>query len=100
LSFGFFEAPVCYSEPRGTAAHEQFVYVIRGRLKAVVNGETKTCGPGDIIHVPRGATGGLDVAGKDFARYAMVQSTAWLENRIDSMTPAEQARARVERKAN
>ena len=100
LSFGFFEAPPGYSEPQGIAAHEQFVYVLRGKLKANVNGESKTCRPGDIMHVPRGATSALAVAGNDFARYTMVQSTTWLENKIDTMTPAEQARARIERKAN
>jgi quercetin dioxygenase-like cupin family protein len=100
LSFGFFEVPGGYAEQCEASAHEQFIYVIAGKLNARVNRERKLCGPGDIIQVPRGAASSLAVGGKSFARYAMVQSTAWLERTLDHMTPADKARARVERKAN
>jgi hypothetical protein len=50
-------------------------------------------------HMPRGSRWALAAAGA-FTRFAAMRSTAWLQHRIDTMTPEEQACARVERKAN
>ncbi|MCC7080155.1 MAG: cupin domain-containing protein [Burkholderiales bacterium] len=68
-------------------------------IKDMIDGERKRCGPGDIAHLPRGGTWTL-VASAPATRYAAVRSTAWLERKIDTISPEEQARARVERKAN
>ena len=99
LAFGFFEVPQRHEEPAATAQRETFVYVTQGRLTARCDGVSKTCGVGDIIHVPRGVRYRLSVA-SPFARYALVCSTPYLEDRIDGMTPEEAEQARLSLKAN
>jgi quercetin dioxygenase-like cupin family protein len=99
LAFGYFEIPGGYDEPEMEAARETFFYVLSGRMNAQAGGERKNVGSGDIIHVPRGERYRLTVTGP-FARYALVCSTPWLENRIDSMSPEEAEQARVNLKAN
>lgn len=94
LAFGFFEVPAEYAEPRMSAAHEMFVYVLSGRLDAETQGQVKIVGDGDIIHVPRGMPYRLQVK-SPFARYVLVCSTPYLEERIDNMTAEEAAQARV-----
>jgi quercetin dioxygenase-like cupin family protein len=99
LAFGFFVVPGGYAEPEAKSAHEMFVYVLSGTLKARCGKESKTVGAGDIMQVSRGETYQL-LAQEPFARYAVVRSTAWLENRIDNMTPQEAEQARVNMKPN
>lgn len=50
-------------------------------------------------YMPSGSGWALAAVGA-FTRFAAARSTAWLEHRIGTMTPQEQACARVERKAN
>ena len=99
LAFGYFEVPGGYDEPEMEAARETFFYVLSGRMNAEAGGERKNVGSGDIIHVPRGERYRLTVTGA-FARYALVCSTPWLENRIDSMSAEEAEQARVNLRAN
>jgi quercetin dioxygenase-like cupin family protein len=99
LAFGFFEVPSGHDEPPMAAAHEMFIYVLSGELSAQCGADRKSIGAGDIVHVPRGDTYGLQVK-SPFARYAVVCSTPYLENRIDSMTPEQAEQARVNMKAN
>lgn len=99
LSFGFYDLPAGATERLREAAHERFVYVLGGSLAMELDGERKQCGAGDIAHVRRGARWSAQ-AQAPATRLATVESTAWLEQRIDAMSPQEQARARIERKAN
>lgn len=99
LAFGFFEVPGSYEEPQATAQHEMFVYVLSGTLDASAAGRSKKIGAGDIVQVSRGDSYRLQVT-SPFARYVLVCSTPYLENRIDSMSPEEAAQARVHMKAN
>ena len=99
LAFGFFEVPGSYEEPQATAQHEMFVYVLSGTLDASAGGRSKKIGAGDIVQVSRGDSYRLQVT-SPFARYVLVCSTPYLENRIDSMSPEEAAQARVHMKAN
>jgi len=99
LAFGFFEVPAGHDEPQLKADHELFVYVLSGELDAQSGAADKMVKAGNIIHVPRGDTCRLQVR-SPFARYVMVRSTAWLEHRIESMTPEEAEQARVNVKAN
>ncbi|MBI4203602.1 MAG: cupin domain-containing protein [Betaproteobacteria bacterium] len=94
LAFGLFEVPAGYAEPRISAAHEMFAYVLRGKLEAETEGRAKTVGEGDIAYVPRGTPYRLQVK-SPFARYVLVCSTPYLEERIDNMTPEEAEQARV-----
>ena len=99
LAFGYFEIPRGYEEPDMEAARETFVYVLSGSMSARVGSEEKECNSGDIIYVPRGDGYRFEVD-TDFVRYALVCSTPWLENRIDSMSPEEAEQARLNMRAN
>jgi quercetin dioxygenase-like cupin family protein len=103
LAFGFFEVPrdhnEGYDEPDRAAERELFVYVLSGKVRATCDGETRNCGVGDIIYVPRSHRYRLAVE-SPYARYALVCSTPFLEHRIDSMTPDEAEQARLNVKPN
>jgi quercetin dioxygenase-like cupin family protein len=99
LAFGFFEIPQGYDEPRTTASREMFVYVLSGKIEAQADSERKTAGAGDIIHIPRHMPYRLQVV-SPFARYVLVCSTPYLEQRIDNMSPDEAEQARVNMKPN
>jgi quercetin dioxygenase-like cupin family protein len=99
IAFGFFEVPGGYDEPRATAQREMFVYVLSGRVHAMADGESRAIGAGDIVHVPRGMAYRLQVQ-SPFARYVLVCSTPYLEQRIDGMSPEEAEQARLNVKPN
>ena len=99
LAFGFFEVQNGHDEPQATAQHEMFVYVLSGKLNATADGRSKQIGADDIVHIPRGTTYRLQTQ-SPFARYVLVCSTPYLENRIDNMTPQEAEQARVNMKPN
>ena len=98
LAFGLFEVPAGYAEPEAVSAREMFVYVLSGKIDAQANGERKSIGAGDIVYVPRGERYQLQV--RSHARYAVVCSTPYLEDRIDNMTPEQAEQARLNMKAN
>lgn len=98
LAFGLFEVPAGYAEPENVSAHEMFIYVLSGRIDATAGSEQKSIGAGDIVHVNRGDRLRMQV--RKHARYALVSSTPWLEDRIDNMTPEEAEQARVNMKPN
>lgn len=100
LAFGFFEVPSRYEEPSMGSEREMFLYVLSGKLQAQVDGESRLTGAGDIIYIPRGARYRLQVTSRDPARYALVCSTPYLENRLDGMTPEEREQARLNLKPN
>jgi quercetin dioxygenase-like cupin family protein len=99
LAFAFFEIPAGYAEPETKAAREMFAYVLSGNIEAQANRERKAIGAGDIVHIPRDASYRLQVI-SPFARYVMVCSTPYLEERIDTMTAEEAEQARVNMKPN
>lgn len=99
LAFGYFEVPAGYDEPSMQAQRETFIYVLAGSLQAQVGAENKRVAIGGIIHVPRGERYRLTVQAP-YVRYALVCSTPWLEDRIDSMSPEQAEQARVNLSAN
>jgi quercetin dioxygenase-like cupin family protein len=98
LAFGLFEVPAGYAEAEAVSPREMFVYVLSGKINALAGGARKSVGAGDIVYVPRGERFQLQVS--SHARYAMVCSTPWLEDRIDNMTAEEAEQARVNMKPN
>ncbi len=99
LAFGYFEVPSGYDEPQMTAQHEMFVYVLGGKLSAQAGSDRKTAVAGDIIHIPRGDSYRLQTQ-SPYARYALVCSTPYLENKIDGMSATEAEQARIHMKPN
>ncbi len=98
LAFGLFEVPAGYAEPESVSAREMFVYVLSGSIDAMAGNDRKTIGPGDIVHLSRGEAYRLQV--KRHARYTVVCSTPYLEQRIDNMTPEQAEQARINMKPN
>jgi quercetin dioxygenase-like cupin family protein len=82
VSFGLIESPAGEQTAETNSPHEQFGYVIRGELEAEVEGERQPARPGDLVHVPRGASYRWTVKGKA-ARFALFRSTTALEDEID-----------------
>jgi quercetin dioxygenase-like cupin family protein len=99
LAFGFFEAPGGYDEPEAESRHEMFIYVLSGRLQARSGDQTKLVCSGDIVHVQRHSVCRMQVQ-SPFARYALVCSTPFLEERMDHMTPEEAEQAGLRMKPN
>lgn len=98
LAFGLFEVPAGYAEPEAVSQREMFFYVLSGKIEAQAGDAGRMAGKGDIVHVPRGARYRLQV--HSHARYAVICSTPYLEDRIDHMSPEEAAQARVSMKPN
>lgn len=82
VSFGLIESPAGEQTAETSSPHEQFGYVIRGELEAEVEGEKQCVRPGDLLHVPRGASCRWTVNGQA-ARYALFRSTNALEDEVD-----------------
>jgi len=99
LAFGYFEVPGGYDEPQATAQHEIFIYILSGKLLASVAGRSRAVGADDIIEVSRGSPYRLQVQ-SPFARYVLVCSTPYLEQRIDNLTRDEAEQARLHMKPN
>jgi hypothetical protein len=99
LAFGFIESPRGHAEISNGAEHETFIYILSGKAQAETGGETRAVSEGDIIHAPRAGTYRLQVE-SPFARFALVRSTTYLEQRIDNMTPEEAEQARISMKPN
>ena len=92
LCFGLIEAPPGHGVEE-KAPHELFAYVISGTLDAAVEGRKRRAEPGDVIHVPRGERYSLAVGKRrDAARYAVVRSTAALEDNVKKNGAADNGR--------
>lgn len=83
-AFGFLEIPNGYSETSAASAHENFVYVLEGEVKATVGNDSKAAGSGDIIEIPKGMSYEIDVAEGTPARMVIIRSTDFLESRISA----------------
>jgi quercetin dioxygenase-like cupin family protein len=81
LAFGFIESLADEDDQQERSPHETFIYVLTGSLDAEVDGERKTAGPGDIIHVPKGVSSRISTA--QSSRYCAVRSTSRLEDTVD-----------------
>lgn len=99
LAFGYFDIPASDRASENTAERETFIYVLSGELHADAAGASRDVTKGDVIYVPRGERYRLQVR-SPYARYALVCSTPYLENRIDSMSAEEAAQARLNMKPN
>jgi quercetin dioxygenase-like cupin family protein len=89
INFGFVESPPEHVAEEAKAAHELFVYVVRGALDAKVEGKKRRLQSGDVIHVPKGGAYRVKVTGEEPVRYAAVRSTPRLEREIGKKGAAD-----------
>lgn len=79
VAFGFFEYPPGYRRTAARHEHEDFVYVLDGKIEMRVDGVSKVIGPDDIVEIPPGAESALTVGDGGPARYVVVRSMPYLE---------------------
>ena len=82
LAFGYGEIPAGFRDAAARNAHEQFVYVLKGKIDAQVDDERQEAGPGSVIHVPKGSTRSLSSQSGQHARYASVRAMPKLEEML------------------
>jgi quercetin dioxygenase-like cupin family protein len=84
LSFTFTEVPPGERDEISDSPHEEFTYMLSGRMSAEVDGEQKEIGPGDIVEVPRGGNCSLIAGNEAPVRHVTISSMPFLEKIIDS----------------
>ncbi len=52
-----------------THPNEQWIYLMAGRLEAVVDGERREVGPGELIYIPAGTVHSVDVLPGEDAKF-------------------------------
>ncbi len=52
-----------------THPNEQWIYLMEGRLEAVVDGEAREVGPGELIYIPAETVHGVDVLPGEDAKF-------------------------------
>lgn len=61
-----------------TLNYDEMDYVIEGRLDIIINGQTVSAGPGEVIHIPKGSS--IQFSVKDKARFLyFVYPANWAE---------------------
>lgn len=83
LAFGFFEYAAGYARAPERLEHEEFMYVLNGKLNMRVDNDRQEVGPGDVVEAPRGGEREFTVSPKAPARFVVIKSLPYLEERID-----------------
>jgi quercetin dioxygenase-like cupin family protein len=69
--------------PRGTGAdphthpNEQFIYLMKGRVRMDIEGDVRECGPGEIIYIPADAVHSNAVVGGEDCEFITAKDTSW-----------------------
>ncbi len=69
--------------PAGTGAephshpNEQFIIVLSGRAHFVIDGDEKTVGPGEIVHIPAETIHSTKVVGDEDLHFITAKDTSW-----------------------
>ena len=82
LNFCFSESLAGTEISWNQSAHEVFIYLIHGSMDVEVEGEQKTVGCDDIIHVPQGAAFHMAVKKDECVRYVSISSSDLLEKAL------------------
>lgn len=56
---------------------EEFLYIISGRLRAIIDGETHLAGPGEVAHIPPNTPHHTAAEPGEDLVYLYVKDTAW-----------------------
>ena len=70
------------------------IHVVEGTYEFVLDGATRELGPGDTVHVPRGATHGIRNTGATTGRRVLVFEPAGIERFFLAAGTAEPGQAR------
>ncbi len=92
LAFGYGEIPAGFEDATAENAHEQFVYVLQGKIDAQVDDDRREAGPGTIIHIPKGSKRSLSSGSGQHARYASVRAMPRLEEMLAEKAAGSGAR--------
>ncbi len=77
IIFGEIRIPAGTRAEPHTHPNEQFIYVLSGRCRMVIEGEEKTVGKGELIHIPAEAVHSADVVGDEDWVFVTAKDTSW-----------------------
>jgi quercetin dioxygenase-like cupin family protein len=83
INFGLIDSPAGFEDGAENTAHERFYYVLSGEAESDIDGDKKTVGKGDLVHVPKGAKFKFTTKTAP-TRYCYFESTPFLESRISA----------------
>jgi quercetin dioxygenase-like cupin family protein len=66
---GVMKIPAGQSSAPHTHPNEQWIYLLAGRLRAVVDGHEREIGPGELIYIPADTVHSVDVLPGDDAKF-------------------------------
>lgn len=66
---GVMNIPAGQSSAPHTHPNEQWIYLLAGRLRAVVDGQEREVGPGELIYIPAGTVHSVDVLPGEDAKF-------------------------------
>ena len=66
---GVMNIPAGQSAAPHTHPNEQWIYLLAGRLRAVVDGEEREVGPGELIYIPANTVHSVDVLPGEDAKF-------------------------------
>ena len=82
LGFGCTELLAGAGEKCKASAHETFLYVLSGAMRATVGGQRRNVRPGDVIEIPLGASYEFSVPRGKSVRLVGTRSTRFLETQL------------------
>lgn len=77
LIFGVIDKPAGTGSRPHRHPNEQFIFVQRGRLKAMIEGRRRTVGTGGIIHVPANALHSMVATDEEDVVFIVAKDASW-----------------------
>ena len=75
--FGEIRIPAGTRAEPHTHPNEQFIYVLSGQCRMVIEGDERVVGKGDLIHIPAEAVHSADVIGDEDWMFVTAKDTSW-----------------------
>ena len=77
IIFGEIRIPAGTRAEPHTHPNEQFIYVLAGQCRMVIEDDERTVGKGDLIHIPAEAIHSADVVGDEDWVFVTAKDTSW-----------------------
>ena len=77
IIFGVIDKPAGTGSRPHRHPNEQFIFVQKGRLRAMVDGKKKTISTGGIIHIPANALHSMVAADEEDVVFIVAKDTSW-----------------------